>query len=99
MRWTVVALVLALLLPSLPVDGGRGGSPGARPLDLFGGGEGPLSGGVPALVVEAYYHALRADEYVAIANVDAASLDLDGWGRTDRARGRSLPPRFSGPPG
>ena len=83
MRWTVVALVLALLLPSLPVDGGRGGSPGARPLDLFGGGEGPLSGGVPALVVEAYYHALRADEYVAIANVDAASLDLGGWSLTD----------------
>ncbi len=82
MRLAAVAVVLTLLLPGLHSGGGRGGSPGARPLDLFGGEE-PLAGSALALIVEAYYHALRSDEYVVVANVVASPLDLAGWSLTD----------------
>ncbi|MEK6851523.1 MAG: phospholipase D-like domain-containing protein [Candidatus Thermoplasmatota archaeon] len=83
MRWTLVALVLALLLPGPCLSGGRSGAPAPAPLDLFGGAEGPTDTTAPALVGEAYYHALRADEYVVVANPGAAPLNVTGWTITD----------------
>jgi len=94
-----VAVVLALLLPGLPVDGGRGDAPDAHPLDLFGGDARTLAGGAPALVVEAYYHALRADEYVSVVNDGSASLDLAGWSLTDREGVLTFPLGASASPG
>jgi phosphatidylserine/phosphatidylglycerophosphate/cardiolipin synthase-like enzyme len=83
MRRAAVAVVLALLLPGLLVNGGHGDSPDPHPLHLFGGRERPLSGSESALVVEVYYHALRADEYVVVANAGTQALDLAGWSITD----------------
>ncbi len=81
MRCAAVALVIALLLPTVLLEG-RGGAPPPGPLTLFGGAE-PTAGTAPALIVEVYYDALRADEYVVLANPDATALDVSGWTLTD----------------
>lgn len=83
MRVASVVLVLTLLLPSAPAIGGGSGGPAASPLDLFGGGPSPLAWRPPALIVEVYYNTLRPDEYVTVANLAGAPLDLSGWTVTD----------------
>ena len=83
MRCAAVALVLTLLLPAVPVTGGRPSVAAPAPLDLFGGGDRPAAGTPPALVAEVYYNALRADEYVVVANLEPALLDVSGWSLTD----------------
>jgi len=83
MRRAVVAFLLALLLPAV-LPGGRPGASAPAPLALFGGGVRPAEWAAPALVVEAYYRALRADEYVVVANPRDVPLDVSGWTITDQ---------------
>ena len=80
---TVVALVFALLLPGPCLSGGRSGAPAPVPLDLFGGDERTLDAPPLPLILEAYYHALRADEYVVLANPGNAAWNVTGWTITD----------------
>lgn len=82
MRCAVLAFVLALLLPSPLALGARAGGLAPAPLDFFGGEPGLRAAG-PVLIAEVYYHALRADEYVVLANVAGRDLDLAGWSLTD----------------
>ena len=83
MRCAAVALVLTLLLPSALATGGRSGGLAPGPLDLFGGDPGTRAWSSPLLIVEAYIRALRADEYVTLANVAGTPRDLSGWQITD----------------
>src|SRR3990172_4168794 len=83
MRRAVVAFLLALLLPAV-LPGGRPGASAPAPLALFGGGVRPAEWAAPALVVEAYYRALRADEYVVVANPRGVPPDVSGWTITDQ---------------
>ena len=83
MRCAAVALVLTLLLPSTLATGGRSGGLAPGPLDLFGGDPGTRAWSSPLLIVEAYIRALRADEYVTLANVAGTPRDLSGWQITD----------------
>ncbi len=91
MRCATAALLLALLLPNALVAGGPSGAPPPRPLTFLGGGERPANASL-ALVVEVYVHALRADEYVVLANVAGAPLDLSGWSITDGEGVLGFPP-------
>ena len=82
MRLAVVAFVLALLLPTPLAHGGSSGTPAPSPLGFFGG-EGPAEWTAPALITEVYYNTLRADEYVVLANLGNAPLEVAGWVLTD----------------
>lgn len=84
MRCAAIAFVLTLLLPALPMTGGRACDPTPAPLDFFGGDDGPTAWTPPALVTEVYYHALRPDEYVVVANPGTSPLDVAGWTITDQ---------------
>ncbi len=82
MRCAAIACVLALLLPTVSTTGGRSGDDPPAPLDFFD--PDPAAWTPSALVVEVYYNALRADEFVVVANLAATPLDLTGWTLTDR---------------
>ena len=56
------------------------------------GTRGPLP---PILLVEAFYFALRDDEYVVLTNPGPAAVDLSGWRLTDREGAVEFPANAS----
>ncbi len=88
MRCAVVALVLALLLPTPFTSWERAGTPAPTPLPFLG----TETGAAPVLIVEVYYHTLRADEYVVLVNIGGDALDVAGWSLTDREGTLTFPP-------
>src|SRR3990170_1346546 len=83
MRCAAFVVMLTLLLPTPLETGGRSDDTAPAPLDLFGGGPDPAEASPQVLLAEAYYNALRPDEYVALANVAGSPVDLAGWTITD----------------
>lgn len=94
MRCPAAMFVFALLLPTVPT-GGHLAAAEPAPLDLFGG-DGTRGGEAP-LVAEVYYRALRADEYVVIANPSPTPVDLSGWTITDGEGTLTFPANATAP--
>jgi len=92
MRRTTVFLMFALLLPGLGASWGRSGDPSPVPLDFFGGEERTLDSPTDPLLAEVYYDALRADEYVVLANPAAGPRNVTGWTITDGEGTLTFPP-------
>src|SRR5574342_729191 len=85
-------VMLTLLLPTTLASGGRLDGPAPAPLAFFGGDNGPDASEPGVLITEAYYNALRPDEYVAVASAGTGPVDLGGWTLTDGEGTLTFPP-------